>query len=129
MLKNAVFQILILGKENISLILFVSGIKLDKILFSFKKLIDPKGISKTKIEEIKTRKIKNIKKIVLILNPINNVEAIEKFVIAFLDFVKKIAIVIDIVMKIKKNFFRQIFFVFSKKNIEKGKIAVSQVPA
>ena len=81
----AVFQILILLKENISLNLFVSGIKPCKIELLLKKPKELNGISRIKIVEIKTKIIEDNKKSVLILIPINNVKAIKKLVIAFLE--------------------------------------------
>ena len=95
-------------------------------LIKFKELI---GISKIKIEEINAIKIKYINKIILILKPINNVKAIDKLAIAFLEWVKKTANVIAKEVK-QKNILLKFMLVFlKKKKNENGKIEVSQVPA
>ena len=64
------------------------------IIFSLKKAIEPIGILNININEINAINIKYIKKSVFILNPINNVKAIVRFIIAFLELVKKIANII-----------------------------------
>ena len=64
------------------------------IIFSLRKAIEPIGILNININEINAINIKYIKKSVFILNPINNVKAIVRFIIAFLELVKKIANII-----------------------------------
>ena len=128
-LEIAVFQIFILGKENISLKLFEFGKKLEIISFSLKKFVELIGISRINIEEINPKNIKYMKKIVLILNPIINVKAIERLVIAFLECVKTIAKLKAREVKQKNIFLKDNLVFFKKKKKENGKIEVSQVPA
>ena len=128
-LEIAVFQIFILGNENISLKLLEFGKKLDMISFLFKKFIELIGISRMNIVEINPKNIKYMKKIVLILNPINSVKAIERLVIAFLECVKTIAKQKAKEVKQKNIFLKFNLAFFKKKKKENGKIDVSQVPA